>query len=167
MIRLFVGSIGNRSNELRLLDSISEKCSGEIKVTWLRKNSLLTDGWISSGWQTPIEGFKFMIPELCGFHDRAIYLEADYVVKDDLNKLFGIVGDEIGWCPVLGYQQKVVVVNNCFFQRSWWMEIDWMKSSGWTEYEYIRHIRSHNQLKFGINPEWYPPLPPVQRQNPI
>ena len=44
----------------------------------------------SDGWATPFTCFRFAIPELCNFEGRAIHMDADFIVQNDLRKIFEI-----------------------------------------------------------------------------
>lgn len=45
-------------------------------------------GWQTSRWPTPFSGFRWAVPWLCGFHGRAIYMDDDMIVRDDIAKLW-------------------------------------------------------------------------------
>ncbi len=44
--------------------------------------------YTGEGWATPFTCFRFTIPELCGFEGRAIHMDADFIVQNDLREIF-------------------------------------------------------------------------------
>jgi hypothetical protein len=64
-----------------------------IDLTWMiasnDKGSALS-GWDRSSWATPFTGYRWAIPEICGFSGRAIYMDCDTIVRGDVAGLWRI-----------------------------------------------------------------------------
>lgn len=46
-------------------------------------------GWRTEKWATPFSGFRWAIPEVCGFEGRAIYTDSDVIFMADVAELWG------------------------------------------------------------------------------
>lgn len=78
--------------------SIRKNTVQDCDITWMRlshdpESPFYSDpesgrGWRTERWATPFTGFRWAIPELCGFKGRAIYLDADVIVLCDLAELW-------------------------------------------------------------------------------
>jgi len=90
------------------------------------------------GWATNFTNFRWSIPEVCGFSGRAIYLDADQTVHDDIAELM--------YCPLQGLPCAIrtgVIVFDCshpFWESSKWVSLDKMKSSGWRLGDFQKRI---------------------------
>lgn len=100
-IRVFVGCDPNNSDleQMMVLDySIKKHTSSPVEIVWMQlsrdpesfwySNPEKGEGWDTKKWATPFSGFRWAIPEYCGFEGRAIYMDADMVVLSDLNELW-------------------------------------------------------------------------------
>src|SRR3990167_5362559 len=47
-------------------------------------------GFETSTWSTPFSGFRWAIPEYCGFHGRALYTDVDMINRRDISQLFDL-----------------------------------------------------------------------------
>jgi hypothetical protein len=52
------------------------------------QGSQIFSGWDKSNWGTGFTPFRWIIPELCSFKGRAIYLDVDMLVLDDIRELW-------------------------------------------------------------------------------
>lgn len=112
MIRLFVGCAANGEDiesQMVLESTLRRHCSMDIDITWMMLSrdpeSPFVD-WRTDLWSTPFSGFRWAVPELCGFEGRAIYMDSDIIGRADLaelwnEKMSGKVvvakGGEHGW----------------------------------------------------------------------
>lgn len=100
-IRIFVGCDPNNSDleQMMVLDySIHKHTRQPVEIVWMQlsldpssfwySNPQTGEGWNTSKWATPFSGFRWAIPEYCDFTGRAIYMDADMVVLDDIAKLW-------------------------------------------------------------------------------
>jgi len=100
-IKIFVGCDPNNSDleQMMVLDySIHKHTDTPVEIIWMQlsrdpesfwySNSKTGEGWNTVRWATPFSGFRWAIPEYCNFEGRAIYMDADMVVLDDLEALW-------------------------------------------------------------------------------
>ncbi|MBF4489367.1 glycosyl transferase [Psychrobacter sp. N25K4-3-2] len=100
-IRVFVGCDPNNCDleQMMVLDySIHKHTSVPVEIVWMQLSRdpdsyWYSDpengkGWDTTKWSTPFSGFRWAIPEYCNYSGRAIYMDADVVVLDDLSKLW-------------------------------------------------------------------------------
>lgn len=101
IIKVFVGCDPNNSDleQMMVLDySIRKHTKKLVEIVWMQlsrdpnsfwySNPQTGEGWNTSKWATPFSGFRWAIPEYCGFEGRAIYLDADMIVLSDLDELW-------------------------------------------------------------------------------
>jgi hypothetical protein len=101
MIRIFVGTPANNEDlesQAVLEHSIRKHASEPVDITWMKlsknpqsfwySSRVKNQGWLTQSWATPFSGFRWAIPEFCGFEGRAIYLDIDMIVMDDIAKLW-------------------------------------------------------------------------------
>lgn len=100
-IKVFVGCDPNNCDleQMMVLDySIHKYTSLPVEIVWMQlshdpKSFWYSDpekneGWNTTRWPTPFSGFRWAIPEYCNYSGRAIYMDADVIVLDDLAKLW-------------------------------------------------------------------------------
>ena len=100
-IKVFVGCDPNNCDleQMMVLDySIHKHTQQPVEIVWMQlshdENSVWFSepakkiGWRTEKWATPFSGFRWAIPEYCGFEGRAIYMDADVVVLCDLAELW-------------------------------------------------------------------------------
>lgn len=99
MIKIFVGCAANNEDlesQAVLHWSLKKNASEPfiIRSMQLSKNpasdfySNGKAGWQISNWTTPFSGFRWAVPELCGFEGHAIYMDSDIIVKGDIAELW-------------------------------------------------------------------------------
>lgn len=109
-IRIFVGCDPNNSDleQMMVLDySIHKHTQQPVQIIWMQlshdpnsawyADPATGNGWRTQDWATPFSGFRWAIPEYCGFTGRAIYMDADMLVLSDINELWQhpITGDAV------------------------------------------------------------------------
>lgn len=100
-IKVFVGCDPNNCDleQMMVLDySLHKHTTQPVEIVWMQlsrdrdsywySNPQTNEGWNTSKWATPFSGFRWAIPEYCNFEGRAIYMDADMVVLDDIAKLW-------------------------------------------------------------------------------
>jgi hypothetical protein len=91
-IRVFVGCAygGMDAESMAVLEwSINKHTSLPVDIVWMYQGaSEAFTGWDVSKWATPFSGFRWAIPELCGFEGKAIYMDSDMIVLSDLAELW-------------------------------------------------------------------------------
>lgn len=100
-IKVFIGCDPNNCDleQMMVLDySIHKHTSQPIEIIWMQlsrdpdsfwySNPEQHEGWNTVKWATPFSGFRWAISEYCGFEGRAIYMDADVIILDDIAKLW-------------------------------------------------------------------------------
>lgn len=100
-IKVFVGCDPNNCDleQMMVLDySIKKHTQQPVDIIWMQlshdpssfwyANSKLDQGWKTEKWATPFSGFRWAIPEYCEFKGKAIYMDSDVIVMDDLTLLW-------------------------------------------------------------------------------
>ena len=100
-IKVFVGCDPNNCDleQMMVLDySIHKHTSVPVEIVWMQlsrdpnsywySNPETGEGWNTTKWSTPFSGFRWAIPEYCQYSGRAIYMDADVIILDDLAKLW-------------------------------------------------------------------------------
>ena len=101
MIRIFVGCSANAEDaesQAVLEYSIRKNTKAEVDITWMRLSRDPASpfysepekklGWRNDSWATPFSGFRWAIPELCGFEGRGIYCDSDFIFLADIEELW-------------------------------------------------------------------------------
>lgn len=94
MIRLFIGSSPKQMDleaEITLEHSIRSRATEPVEIEFMRASddpASFWHGWNSAGWATPFSGFRWAIPERCGFVGRAIYMDVDMLCRGDVAELW-------------------------------------------------------------------------------
>lgn len=86
-IRLFIGSSSN--GEDAAIEAVYEYTlrknlnpNYELEIIWMRQthdNKSHWHGYNTHSWPTPFSGYRWAIPEYCGFQGRAIYTDVDMI----------------------------------------------------------------------------------------
>lgn len=98
-VRVFVGCAANGEDlesQAALEHSLRKHASVPVEITWMRLSrdpdspfySEGPKGWQTSLWSTPFSGFRWAVPELCGFEGRAIYCDSDVIFLADVAELW-------------------------------------------------------------------------------
>jgi hypothetical protein len=98
-IRIFVGCAANNEDcesqavlEYTLRKHHSSQHNLEpIQIEWMMQSRDPTSfwhGWNTATWATPFSGFRWGVPARCNFEGKAIYLDSDMIVMDDIAKLW-------------------------------------------------------------------------------
>lgn len=127
-IRVFVGTPANNEDlesQAVLEYSLRKHCSEPIELEWMKlsKNKASywyssaekREGWLTQSWATPFSGFRWTIPEFCGFRGKAIYLDIDMIVMADIAELwhtepqgdaFCVAKDHNTFCTTLWFCER-------------------------------------------------------------
>ena len=95
-IRIFVGTSANNEDaeaEMVLVYTLRKNTSHPLDITWMRQTKDEDSpwgGWQTQRWSTPFSGFRWAIPEVCGYHGRAIYMDVDQLNLRDISDLFSV-----------------------------------------------------------------------------
>jgi len=99
VIRIFIGCAPNGEDAecCAVLEwSLRRYASSPLNITWMSlsrnpHSPFYSDGpkgWQPKKWPTPFSGFRWVVPYLCNFKGKAIYMDSDIIVKDDIAKLW-------------------------------------------------------------------------------
>ena len=102
--------------------------------------------------KTPFSFQRFLIPEACGYRGRAIYLDSDMLVLDDISTLFGYEFDDGNVLAVP--QETSVMVLDC--QRLKWnvRELVADMDAGKLSYDALMTCRAVAQVKYTLPTRW-------------
>ena len=102
-IKVFVGCDPNNCDleQMMVLDySIRKHTQQPVEIVWMQlsrdeNSAWFSDpankrGWQTEKWATPFSGFRWAIPEYCGFEGRAIYMDADMQVFKNIEELWNL-----------------------------------------------------------------------------
>jgi len=89
LIKIFVGTCPrNRAAEKVLEHSIRKHCSEPFEITWMRNGDEPFVGFDETNWGTGFTPFRWLIPMLTNYTGKAIYLDVDVLLLDDIAKLW-------------------------------------------------------------------------------
>ncbi len=124
-VRVFVGTEPKQYIPQQVLgDSIRRRVSGEVEVHFTTQDIPRKGG-------TGFGFVRYLVPSLCGYEGKAIYLDADMVVLTDIRELHDSLDDShsvaivqeaegyFGGKPVPKDNQTSVMVMNCAKLKSW------------------------------------------------
>ncbi|NDH17625.1 MAG: hypothetical protein EBY48_11245, partial [Opitutae bacterium] len=80
--------------------SIRKNASVPVNITWMKQTRDETSswgGWETPNWSTPFSGFRWIIPEVCGFQGRAIYTDCDMINLRDISELWNLEIPQDKW----------------------------------------------------------------------
>jgi hypothetical protein len=100
-VRIFIGVSANDEDlefAAVLHYTLEKYAIRPLDVTWMRlsrnprsfwfADPQRAQGWITKSWHTPFSALRWGIPAFCGFQGRAIYLDIDMILRDDIAKLW-------------------------------------------------------------------------------
>lgn len=99
MIRIFVGcASGDDLESQAVLEyTLRKHCPADIQITWMQLSRDPTSpfysdgnglGWQTQDWSTPFSGFRWLVPALCEYDGRAIYMDSDMIARADIRELW-------------------------------------------------------------------------------
>tara|TARA_R110000772_G_scaffold135192_1_gene243855 strand:+ start:8958 stop:9695 length:738 start_codon:yes stop_codon:yes gene_type:complete len=95
-IKIFIGTSANGEDaeaEMTYEYTLRKNTAAELDITWMKQThdtSSLWGEWNTSQWSTPFSGFRWAIPEACGFKGRAIYTDCDMLNLKDISELINV-----------------------------------------------------------------------------
>jgi hypothetical protein len=88
MIKIFVGTCSkNKKAEIALINSIALHTKSKYKIVWMRDSEEFQN-WNKTGWGTGFTPFRWIVPELCRFSGKAIYMDVDVILTSDIKELW-------------------------------------------------------------------------------
>lgn len=96
-VRVFVGTAANHEDvesQAVLEYTLRSRSSLPVDITWMKQSHVDgvwftgPGGWDTSRWTTPFSGFRWVIPAICKYEGRAIYMDSDVIVRADIAELW-------------------------------------------------------------------------------
>lgn len=93
-VKLFVGCSANgedAESQAVLEYTVRKNSSLPVDITWMKQTHDEASpfyGWHTTTWATPFSGYRWAVPELCGFEGKAIYCDSDFIWLSDIAKLW-------------------------------------------------------------------------------
>lgn len=163
-IRLFIGSSSNGEDaeiECAYEYSLRSNCSREIDIVWMRQVNDVESwwgGWNTPAWSTPFSGFRWSIPEYCGFEGRAIYTDCDMINYRDLAEL---IDTDMQGKPVaarrgnrFGGHEFCVMVFDCAAFQQHSLPTRRMKTIAESHHRFIKKFSGNSELVHDLDPKW-------------
>lgn len=121
--------------------------------------------WKQRGaWGTPFSCFRFAIPEACKFEGRAVYMDADMLVRADVKELLEWpIPDGAGYVAIDKVRTDVSVIDCSYFNgKPWWPSVDFMRKSGWCGPEYRQLLIQNKAISPTLARNWnaFDPMQP-------
>ena len=87
-IRIFVGTSEYEDKwiEKVLVYTLLQNTDRKLDITFMRPS--MFEDWNKQGWGTPFTCFRYAIPHLCNFEERAIYMDVDQMNFRDIGVLY-------------------------------------------------------------------------------
>jgi len=162
-IKIFIGTSSNGEDakaEMVYEYSIRKNASVPVDITWMKQTRDETSswgGWETPNWSTPFSGFRWIIPEVCGFQGRAIYTDCDMINFKDMNELINI---DMEGKPVaarrgnrLGGHEFCVMVFDCAAFEHYSMPSRRMKMIPESHHRMINKFSGSTLVK-DLDPKW-------------
>ena len=163
-IRIFIGTSANNEDadaEMVLEYTLRKNTSHPFEITWMRqthdKNSFW-GGWETPRWSTPFSGFRWVIPEACGFTGRAIYMDVDMLNLRDISALYSM---DLEGRPMaarrgkrFGGHEFCVIVMDCEKLGDMLQPVSRMKGNPDIHHRYINAFSGNEQYVTEMDPRW-------------
>jgi lipopolysaccharide biosynthesis glycosyltransferase len=162
-IRIFIGTSANGEDaeaEMVYEYTIRKNASAPVEITWMkqtREDESPWGGWQTQNWSTPFSGFRWAIPEVCGFKGRAIYTDCDMINLKDMQELINV---DMQGKPIaarrgsrFGGHEFCVMVFDCKEFQNHSMPIARMKTIAESHHRMINKF-SGSDLVQDLDPRW-------------
>lgn len=160
-IRIFVGCAANNEDEesQAVLDySLHKYASQPLSIEWMMQSHAKASfwaGWNTSSWATPFSGFRWGIPARCNFEGRAIYLDSDMIVMDDIAKLWNMPIGKGKALIAKGTERFCTTVFDCALVKPYIMSIDQLRTQQGAHRVQRKHIAAAGIIQpFPDNENW-------------
>lgn len=163
-IRIFIGTSSNNEDseaEMVLEYSLRTNTDRELDITWMRQTrdeNSPWGGWATERWSTPFSGFRWAIPEVCGFKGKAIYMDVDQVNLRDIGELYDTDLNGLA-CGArrgvrFGGHEFCVMLIDCERMERELVPIKRMKTNADIHHRYIQKFSGNSDLVFDLDPRW-------------
>jgi len=162
-IRIFVGTSANNEDaeaEMVLEYTLRKNTTLPLDITWMRQSrdeSSIWGGWQTQRWSTPFSGFRWAIPEACGYHGRAIYMDVDQLNLKDIAELYCI---DMQGRPLaarrgarFGGHEFCVILFDCELMGNLLSPVSRMKPNPDAHHRYINMFSGSDHV-LDLDPRW-------------
>jgi len=159
-IELFVGCSpnGEDAESQMVLEYTAKKNSSlPVNIHWMKhsdNSDSFWHGWKSGSWATPFSGFRWGIPEFCGFAGQAIYMDSDMIVLGDLAELWNIPWNDNAIVMGKGGWRFCVSKWNCARAAAVLPKVKIIRTTPHAHRELVRQLPKHPQLQQTIDRQW-------------
>lgn len=163
-IRIFIGSSSNGEDaeiEVAYEHSIKKNTSRDVEITWMRQTNDKQDFWYSEAterWSTPFSGYRWFIPEACGFEGRAIYTDCDMINYKDIGELLDV---DLADKPVaarrgsrFGGHEFCVMVFDCKQMEQYLVPVARQRKLDAYHHRMISNFSGNSKLVQDLDPKW-------------
>lgn len=125
-VRIFVGASPDQLDleaEIALEHSVRSRSSLPVELHWMRlsrdraspfySGAEHGQGHDTKNWMTPFTGFRWLIPQLCDFTGRAIYMDYDMLVLADIAELWRLPLGRQSWFAAREPSKCCVMLIDC------------------------------------------------------
>lgn len=162
-IRVFCGVSANgedAESQAVLEYTLRARSSRPVDLRWMKQTNdrkSFWHGWNTAGWSTPFTGFRWGIPAFCNFEGRAIYMDSDMIVMQDIAELFDASMGKGKVLQARGTEGKVrycVMLIDCGEARKYLPKIGDIKSDPKSNKKMTDFFRAHPELCEQFNGLW-------------
>lgn len=160
LIRLFVGRApnGDDAESCAVLEYTARKnCSMPIEITWMEMTHDVGSpwhGWNTSTWATPFSGFRWAIPEVCGFKGQAIYMDSDMIIQADLAELWNAPWEQGKVIQMKGGWRTCVAKWNCERAKTFLLPLERLKLLPNSHQRMFTTLQSRPELVQVFDRQW-------------
>lgn len=159
-IELFVGCApnGEDAESQMVLEYTAKKHSSlPVNIHWMKHStdpkSFWYD-WRSETWATPFSGFRWGIPEFCGFKGQAIYMDSDMIILHDLAELWGEPWNETAIVMGKGGWRFCVAKWNCERAKNVLPPVDVIRNHPHSHQQLAHQLPQHPHLEQVFDRQW-------------
>jgi hypothetical protein len=167
MIRIFVGCAPNNDDlesQAVLEWSLRKHASEPLQSEWMPltrnpgsfwySNPEKNEGWHTRKWATPFSGFRWAVPERCGFEGRAIYMDSDMIAMADIAQLWHQPIPEPAFCLYKGGQRFCVTLFDCARARAHIKPLVYLRANPGSHREMRRTFEANPALAGHFEGNW-------------
>lgn len=138
--------------------TLRKHASSPLTIVWMKLSRDPASpffGWNTSQWATPFSGFRWAVPELCGFKGRAIYMDSDMICRADIADLFTLPMHPKSVALARGSGRLCVTVWDCAMaERVGVLPIERLKSDAGAHHYMSVVITGYGVQQFPIKQNW-------------
>jgi hypothetical protein len=166
-IRIFVGCAPNNDDlesQAVLEWSLRKFASEPLAVEWMKldrnpgsfwySNPEKREGWKTFKWATPFSGFRWAIPERCGFKGRAIYMDSDMIPMADIAELWHQPIPDGAFCIYKGGMRFCVTLFDCERARPYMKPVSYLRANPGAHREMRRLFEEDRKLASIFKDNW-------------